>query len=65
MHEIQNSESNRPRCLQTDCKIAPPLLRYKLIEAYHDKKPDLAVFVLQTMQRYINWVDINLIANPK
>ncbi len=24
VHEIQNSESNRPRCLQKDCKIAPP-----------------------------------------
>lgn len=35
------------------------------LQAYPDKNADLAVSVLQTMQRYISWIDISLVANPK
>lgn len=38
---------------------------FNLVEAYQVKDPDLASYVLQTMQRYISWIDINLVANPK
>ena len=38
---------------------------YLLVEAYHAKAPALAASVLQTMQRYVPWIDINLVANPK
>lgn len=39
--------------------------RYSLAEAYASKAPELAAFVLQTMQRYICWIDINLVGNEK
>ncbi|KAG1677608.1 hypothetical protein FOA52_010389 [Chlamydomonas sp. UWO 241] len=38
---------------------------FKLLEAYSNKSPELSVQVLQTMQRYVSWIDISLIANPK
>ncbi|KAF5841975.1 armadillo-type protein [Dunaliella salina] len=38
---------------------------YSLAEAYATKAPELAAFVLQTMQRYICWIDINLVGNEK
>lgn len=38
---------------------------YQLVEAYSAKAPALAASVLQTMQRYVPWIDINLVASPK
>ena len=38
---------------------------FRLVEAYHAGSPALAVSVLQTMQRYVPWIDINLVASPK
>lgn len=41
------------------------LCRYILAEAYCSKSPELAAMVLSTMQRYISWIDIGLVANDK
>eukprot|EP00898_Chlorokybus_atmophyticus_P004220 jgi/Chlat1/479/Chrsp103S00979 len=38
---------------------------YTLLSQYHTMLPDLAGQVLQTMQRYISWMDINLIASDR
>eukprot|EP00798_Chlamydomonas_sp_ICE-L_P025196 gene25196-10836_t len=38
---------------------------YQLVEAYYQKNSELAATVLQTMQRYISWIDIGLAANEK
>jgi hypothetical protein len=38
---------------------------FRLVGAYHVSSPDLAISVLQTMQRYVPWIDINLAASPK
>lgn len=38
---------------------------YRLVEAYRSKNPGLAAMVLATMQRYIPWIDITLVANDK
>ncbi len=38
---------------------------YSLTLAYSTSHPELAAFVLQTMARYISWMDIGLVANDK
>mmetsp|Transcript_5354 Transcript_5354/g.11718 ORF Transcript_5354/g.11718 Transcript_5354/m.11718 type:complete len:1077 (-) Transcript_5354:655-3885(-) len=38
---------------------------YQLVEGYHMKNPELTCMVLQTMARYIPWIDIGLVANEK
>lgn len=35
------------------------------LEAYKDSHPDLATIILQTMQRYVAWIDIGLVANDR
>lgn len=39
--------------------------RYLLVESYAAKAPELAASVLSTMQRYINWIDIGLVAHGR
>ncbi len=53
-----------------DCTIACVRVclcnrRQLLSEAYAAKSPELAAFVLSSMQRYISWIDIGLVANDK
>ncbi|XP_011625319.1 exportin-T isoform X2 [Amborella trichopoda] len=36
---------------------------YELVTLYKDSNPELAASVLDTMHRYVNWIDIGLIAN--
>ncbi|GAX84343.1 hypothetical protein CEUSTIGMA_g11765.t1 [Chlamydomonas eustigma] len=38
---------------------------YALVDLYRTKRPALATSVLQTMQRYVPWIDISLVAHPK
>jgi exportin-T len=35
------------------------------LEAYKDSHPDLATLILLTMQRYVSWIDIGLVANDE
>ncbi len=38
---------------------------YQLVAGYHAQQPELAAFVLETLQRYVHWMDIGLVANSK
>jgi exportin-T len=38
---------------------------YQLLATYAGPEPDLCAFVLETMQRYISWIDIGLVANSR
>ncbi len=38
---------------------------YRLLGTYRSSDPGLAVFLLTTLQRYISWMDINLVANKR
>jgi exportin-T len=38
---------------------------YSLAAAYRSSNPELAASVLQSMTRYISWMDIGLVANDK
>lgn len=36
-----------------------------VVAAYHATAPDTAAAVLDTVQRYVHWIDIGLVANDK
>jgi exportin-T len=36
-----------------------------VVAAYHATAPDTAAAVLDTVQRYVHWIDIGLVANGK
>ena len=38
---------------------------YQLVSGYKDSQPELAAMVLEAVQKYINWIDISLVANDK
>ena len=38
---------------------------YQLASTYSSKEPDIAVMVLKTVNRYISWIDISLVANDR
>ncbi|XP_031497601.1 exportin-T [Nymphaea colorata] len=46
-------------------QCVPQIVRawYDVVVLYKSSKPELAAFVLDTMRRYVNWIDIGLIAN--
>ena len=49
----------------THATLLHAFCRYLLTETYSTKAPELAAMVLNTMIRYINWIDISLVANEK
>lgn len=38
---------------------------FHLVTMYKDSQPELAAMVLESVRRYINWIDINLVANNR
>ncbi len=38
---------------------------YNLLTAYQSANPDLAAAVLNTVERYVNWIDVALVVNEK
>lgn len=38
---------------------------FNLLQAYQGANPELAVAVLSTVERYVNWIDVSLIANER
>jgi hypothetical protein len=36
---------------------------YQVVGTYQSSNPELAAFMLETLQRYVHWVDIGLVAN--
>ncbi|CAN6465857.1 unnamed protein product [Victoria cruziana] len=46
-------------------QCVPQIVRawYDVVVLYKSSNPELAAFVLDTMRRYVNWIDIGLIAN--
>jgi len=57
--------SKHTRAHHVHSKTCSAWRRYCLAEAYASKAPELAAFVLTTMQRFICWIDINLVGNEK
>ncbi|XP_068660519.1 exportin-T-like [Aristolochia californica] len=51
-------DSMRQQCI-------PQIVRawYDIVSLYRESDPDLATLVLDTMRRYITWIDIGLVAN--
>ncbi|XP_068662995.1 exportin-T-like [Aristolochia californica] len=51
-------DSMRQQCI-------PQIVRawYDIVDLYRKSDPDLATLVLDTMRRYITWIDIGLVAN--
>ena len=37
----------------------------QLVAAYSGPRPDLAAAVLEVVRRYVNWIDIGLVANDR
>ena len=38
---------------------------YNLLQAYQHSNPDLAAAVLNTLERYVNWIDVGLVVNAR
>lgn len=38
---------------------------FNLLQAYQSANPDLAAAVLNTMERYVNWIDVSLVINER
>lgn len=38
---------------------------YNLLRAYQSANPDLAAAVLNTVERYVNWIDVGLVVNER
>jgi len=38
---------------------------YNLLTAYQSANPDLAAAVLNTVERYVNWIDVALVVNER
>ena len=38
---------------------------FNLLQAYQNSNPDLAAAVLNTVERYVNWIDVGLVVNAR
>lgn len=38
---------------------------FNLLQAYQSANPDLAAAVLNTVERYVNWIDVSLVVNER
>ena len=38
---------------------------YNLLTSYQSANPDLAAAVLNTVERYVNWIDVGLVVNER
>ena len=38
---------------------------YNLLTSYQSVNPDLAAAVLNTVERYVNWIDVGLVVNER
>ena len=38
---------------------------HNLVRAYQSANPDLAAAVLNTVERYVNWIDVGLVVNDR
>ncbi len=57
---MQLKDAMRETCL-TDLAEA----WYNLLTAYQSANPDLAAAVLNTVERYVNWIDVALVVNER
>ncbi|KAL0051899.1 hypothetical protein WJX82_004175 [Trebouxia sp. C0006] len=57
---MQLKDAMRETCL-TDLSEA----WYNLLTAYQSANPDLAAAVLNTVERYVNWIDVALVVNER